>query len=482
MITTDSRPTLLFADPESQALYGATYDAALENLLGTNTVPFGEIDARSGLMNPAVGMVRAGGGYEQPWTRDATINSWNATSLLAPALAANTLWAVVEKDAEGNLRVQQDSQQWDQVVWTVGAWHHYLVTGDRDFLRSAYEVVTTTLALREQATVFGADPRYGLFTGPSFFNDGVSGFPLPTADGSESLGSESTSYPDVVSGMYLSTNALYYAAYTRAAEMADALGRPADGHRSKAAAIKQAINEHFWNPRTGSYNYELTADGTPGIYQEGTGLAFALLFGIADDAQASALISNAQRMPWGMPDTYPHWDRYSGAEPGRHNAIVWPLVQGLWAKGLAEHGEVEGFATETRLLAELVRNSGGFWEIYDGNTGAVEGGYQGATGVLRRRWDSEPDQTWSATAYIDMMHTGLFGMRFDDRGLTFAPSLPAGWGDVTLSGLRYRDAGLTVTLRGTGTVIRGFELDGSPQSGVPASLQGDHTIEITLGG
>ena len=33
-----------------------------------------------------------------------------------------------------------------------------------------------------------------------------------------------------------------------------------------------------------------------------------------------------------------------------------------------------------------------------------------------------------------------------------------------------------------GTVIRGFELDGSPQSGVPASLQGDHTIEITLGG
>jgi trehalose/maltose hydrolase-like predicted phosphorylase len=81
-----------------------------------------------------------------------------------------------------------------------------------------------------------------------------------------------------------------------------------------------------------------------------------------------------------------------------------------------------------------------------------------------------------------MMHTGLFGMRFDDRGLTFAPSLPAGWGDVTLSGLRYRDAGLTVTLRGTGAVIRGFELDGSPQSGVPASLQGDHTIEITLGG
>ncbi|WUJ69269.1 hypothetical protein OG809_29695 [Kribbella soli] len=482
MTTTDSRPVLRFEDAASQALYGATYVAALENLLGTNTVPFGEVYARSGLMDPAVGMVRAGGGYEQPWTRDATINSWNATSLLAPALAANTLWAVVEKDAAGKLMVQQDSQQWDQVIWTIGAWHHYLVTGDRDFLQRAYDAVTNTLALREQAAVFGRDARYGLFTGPSFFNDGVSGFPAPTADAGESRGSESTSYPDVVSAMYLSINALYYAAYARAAEMAEALGRPADGHRAKAAAIKQAINEHFWNPQTGSYNYELTADGRPGAYQEGAGLAFTLLFGIADAAQAGSLIANAQRMTWGMPDTFPHWDRYSSAEPGRHNAVVWPLVQGLWAKGLAKHGDVAGFATETRLLAELVRDSGGFWEIYDGNTGAVEGGYQGATGVLKRRWDSQPDQTWSATAFIDMMHTGLFGMTFDARGLTFAPTLPPDWGDVTLSSVRYRDAVLTVTLRGAGDVISSFNLDGSPsrEYGVPASLDGHHTIDITL--
>ncbi|TCC30876.1 MGH1-like glycoside hydrolase domain-containing protein [Kribbella speibonae] len=483
MTRTDSRrPVLRFEDSDRQALFGATYEAALENLLGVNTVPYGEVHARSGLMDPAVGMVRAGGGYEQPWTRDATINSWNATSLLAPALAANTLWAVVEKDAAGKLQVQQDSQQWDQVVWTVGAWHHYLVTGDREFLRTAYEVVTNTLALREQATVFGYDARYGLFTGPSFFNDGVSGFPAPTPADGEARGSESTSYADVVSGMYLSTNALYYAAYTCAAEMAVKLGLPSDAS-DKAKAIRQAINKHFWNPQSGTYNYELRADGTPGAYQEGTGLAFTLLFGIADEAQAKQLISAAHRMTWGMPDTYPHWDRYSSAEPGRHNAIVWPLVQGLWAKALAERGDQDGFATETTLLAKLVRDSGGFWEIYNGDTGAVDGGYQAGYGVLKHHWDSQPDQTWSATAFIDMMHTGLFGLRFDDDGLTFAPTLPAGWGDVTLSGLRYRDARLTVKLHGSGTVIRSFELDGrpTPDHGVPASPHGDHTIEIQLG-
>ncbi|MGW7680551.1 MGH1-like glycoside hydrolase domain-containing protein [Kribbella sp. NPDC054772] len=481
MTTRDKRPTLRFEDPESQALFGTTYEAALENLLTTNTVPYGELHARSGLMDPAIGMVRAGGGYEQPWTRDATINSWNATSLLAPALAANTLWAVVEKDAAGKLVMQQDSQQWDQVVWTVGAWHHYLVTGDQDFLVNAYEVVTNTLAVREQAAVFGYNAQYGLFTGPSFFNDGVSGFPAPTADQGEAMGSESTSYPDVVSSMYLSTNSLYYAAYAGAAEMAARLGQPADGYREKAAAIKQAVNEHFWNAQTGTYNYELRADGTAGAYQEGTGLAFTLLFGIADDAQAEAVISNARRMTWGMPDTYPQWDRYSSAEPGRHNAIVWPLVQGLWAKGLARHGEQEGFATETTLLAKLVRDSGGFWEIYNGDTGAVDGGYQAGFGVVKHHWDSQPDQTWTATAFIDMMHTGLFGMTFDDHGLTFAPTLPEGWGDVTLTGLRYRAATVTVKLHGAGRTIKSFELDGTPQEhGVPASLTGAHTIDIQL--
>lgn len=92
-------PSLTFANPHSQALYGAAYVAALDNLLRVNTVGYDAHYNKSGLMDPATGMVRAGGGYAQPWTRDASINSWNATSLLSPALARNTLWAVVDKDS-----------------------------------------------------------------------------------------------------------------------------------------------------------------------------------------------------------------------------------------------------------------------------------------------------------------------------------------------------------------------------------------------
>lgn len=480
-------PQLEFADPASQTLFGTAYQEALDNLLRTSTIGYDPKYDKSGLLDPATGIVRAGGGYDQPWTRDASINSWNATSLLAPALAKNTLWAVVDKDTGGALRVQQDDQQWDQVVWATAAWHHYLVTGDGGFLENAYRATANTLTIREHATTAGFNATYGLFTGASFFNDGIAGYPAPPADATESVSTGSMPWPGVASGMYLSTNEVYYSAYVNAANMAEKLRRPGAeiaGYRTRAAALKTAINRHFWNAKTGLYDYQLLADGSRGAYQEGTGLAFALLFGIANPARARSILTHARELPWGMPDTFPNWDRYSDAQPGRHNAIVWPLVQGLWAKALAGQGDQSAFAAETARLAKLAGNNSGFWEIYDGHTGVVDGGYQRLGDTVKFHWGSEPDQTWSGTAFLDMIHTGLFGLRFTDRGLTFAPDLPAGWGDVTLRNLSYRGANLTIALRGAGTRISSFTLDGRPAPGnaVPATLSGNHTIAITLTG
>ncbi len=480
-------PSLEFANPGSQALFGTAYQEALDNLLRTNTIGYDAKYDKSGLLDPATGIVRAGGGYNQPWTRDASINSWNATSLLSPALARNTLWAVVDKDAGGALRVQQDDQQWDQVVWATAAWHHYLVTGDTAFLDNAYRATANTLAIREHATTAGFNAKYGLFTGASFFNDGIAGYPAPPADATESVSTGSMPWPGVASGMYLSTNEVYYAAYVNAANMAEKLRRPGAeiaGYRTRANALKTAINDHFWNAKTGLYDYQLLADGSRGAYQEGTGLAFALLFGVANPAQARSIVANARELTWGMPDTFPNWARYSDAQPGRHNAIVWPLVQGLWAKALAGQGNQSAFAAEVARLAKLAGGNSGYWEIYNGGTGVVDGGYQRLGDTVKFHWGSEPDQTWSATAFLDMIHTGLFGLTFTDRGLVFAPDLPAGWGDVTLRNLHYRDATLTIALRGAGTKVGSFTIDGRPAPGnaVPATLTGEHTIAITLTG
>ncbi len=79
-------PSLRFANPDSQALFGTAYSEALTNLLQTNVISYDpSVYDKSGLMDPGQGIVKAGGGYPQPWTRDASVNSWNAASLLDPS-------------------------------------------------------------------------------------------------------------------------------------------------------------------------------------------------------------------------------------------------------------------------------------------------------------------------------------------------------------------------------------------------------------
>ncbi|MFD0636488.1 ricin-type beta-trefoil lectin domain protein [Catenulispora yoronensis] len=482
---TASRPTLSFANSATQAGLGAAYTKALTNLLDVNTVPYDpSVYNSSGLMTSSPGtFVRAGGGYSQPWTRDATVNSWNAASALEPQVAANTLWSVVVKQSNGQLLLQQDNETWDEVVWMTGAWNHYLVTGDQTFLANAYQTAVNTLNLRK-SQVFNSS--YGLFQGPAFFNDGIAGYPAPPADATESQGGYVGSYGATNSMMTLSTNELYYNAYRTTALMAQALGRPSGDVatlNSSADTLKSKINQYLWIPGRGTYGYFVHGnDGMAGQVdqtEEGTGLAFAILFGIADSTQTQSILQNTHVQPRGIVDTYPNFARYSDSKPGRHNNVVWPMVEGYWADAAATAGNQSRFANEVQSLASLANASGQFAEIYNAQTGAVDGGWQ--TGG---HWSAAPDQTWSATAYLRMIYTDTFGMKYGTGGLTFQPTLPAGWGDATLSGMPYRNATLTVALHGAGNVISAFKLDGTTTTNhtIPTTLSGNHTVDITLTG
>jgi cellobiose phosphorylase len=83
-----------------------------------------------------------------------------------------------------------------------------------------------------------------------------------------------------------------------------------------------------------------------------------------------------------------------------------------------------------------------------------------------------------------MVFNGVFGIHYTPGGIVFSPTLPAGWGDATLSGFSYRKAAFTVRLHSSGNQIRAFSLDGRPQNQplFPATLTGAHTVDITLGG
>ncbi len=478
-----SRPALRFADASAQSTLGAAFTKALSNVLDVNTVRYDPaVYNQSGLLTDPPGtFLRAGAEYPQPWTRDASVNSWNAASLLDPATAANTLWSVVRRQADGQLILQQDDQWWDQVVWLTAAWNHYLVTGDRTFLANAYQTAVNTLNARKSANF---NSTYGLFQGPSFFNDGIAGYPAPPADATESKGGFVGSYPtDKL--MTLSTNTLYYSAFRSAALMASALARPAaevTAQNAAADALKSSINQHFWIPAKGTYGYLIhNGDGGPSgaldPSEEGTGLSFAVLFGIASTDQARSIMQNAHVQPHGIVDVYPHFPRYDDNRPGRHNVSVWPMIQGYWAEAAAKTGNQARFAAEATTLAALANTSGGFYEIYNFLSGTPDGGWQ--TGG---HWGPVRDQTWSATAYLRMVNDGLFGMNLTPDGITWTPTLPWGWGEVTLSGLRYRAANLDVTLRGSGNVIASFKVDGVARSDhfLPATLSGSHSLEITM--
>lgn len=486
-------PALHFDSSQSQALLAVPFQSALANLLDINTITIlyrsgpaattGDDYDQTGLLaSPPATFIRAGGGYRQPWTRDASVNSWNAGSLLEPAVARNTLWAVVRRQDDGKLIVQQDNQWWDQAIWVVAAWNHFLVTGDRAFLANAFQTATDTLA-RDRQLHFNAGQE--LFEGPAFLNDGIAGYPVPPADATESRGSFVLDYPGSAQLMVLSTNCIFVGAYRSAAAMALALGKPADAadFSAKADALTQQIRHKFWIPASGRFGYLIHGTGrSAGVLdpsQEGAGLAFSILFDVATPRQAALILSHVHTEQDGLPDVYPSFPRYSQSRPGRHNAVVWPPIDGFWASAAAKMQDGAAFSTTVENLARLVNGSDGhFYEIYNGQTGLPDGGWQ--TGHV---WDSQPDQTWSATAYLRMIFNGLFGLRFRPDGLVFQPFLPQRWGNVTLSGLPYRNAILTIRLEGAGDTIRSFRLDQIPQREplVPATLRGAHSILIELG-
>lgn len=475
-------PTLRFENRLAQNTLGRAYQNALDNLLLINSVP----DAKdkynpTGLMAQGNNLfIRAGGGYDTPWTRDASVNTWNAGSLLEPVVARNTLWAVCQKTENGAIVLQRDDQWWDKVIWITAAWNHYKVTGNREFLATAYSVAQDELALMRREHFSMA---YGLFQGPAFFADGIAAYPEPEYDPSKG-GGFVLDHRYTKELMALSTNCAYYAAYHNAALMAQALGRPASQAKNfndAAQALKTAINARLWNAEKGTYGYFIHGAG-PLVgqrdeTQEGIGLAYAILFGVADAAQAQSILKTAHVTDYGITTEWPHFPRFSDEKPGRHNVSVWPLVNGMWASAAAQSGDLAMFESETDKAALLaIGSQGRFYEIYNFRSGQPDGGWQSG------HWEPLADQTWSASAYLRMIYDGLFGMNFQPDGLNFTPRLPEEWQTVTLEGVHYRDMTLDIKLQGAGDRVARVMIDGkkSETASVPASLTDKHLIEITL--
>lgn len=429
------------------------FQIAIGDIAG-NVLPYCE-----GVLREPQPVLMAGLNYKTPWTRDASINTWNGAGLLMPEVTKNTLLSVLVE--EGG-RVRAGGEYWDAIIWALGAWHQYLYTGDRDFLAFAYEVVAASIEYFE-ATEW--NPQTGLFRGPACYGDGVAAYPdlYAQTNGSSSIKQWPVCNPGLVStpgegiGMQaLSTNCLYAAAYKIAGQMEEELhGRASSLWLVKSEELKQRIIEHFWDEDKGTFRYLVDEHGGSEA-QEGMGLSLAMLLGIADDEQARRILAGAHITPSGIPCLWPNFARYErpdGNTFGRHSGTVWPHIQAFWAEAALRNGRMDLFLHELTSLAGFACRDGHFAELYHPLDGSIYGGIQEGEAHPDKVWGSLSRQTWSATGFVRMILFGLAGAEFTTEGLRFAPVLPDHLGTVSLQGLSYRGWTINLELRGGGSRI-----------------------------
>ena len=116
------------------------------------------------------GTFRTGAKWPGVWTRDISYSVVLAFAIIEPEISKNSLRRKVNRN-----RIIQDTGSggaWpvstDRSTWALAAWEIYLVTGDQDWLREAFEVIKNSVEDDLNTIV---SPHNGLFLGESSFLD-----------------------------------------------------------------------------------------------------------------------------------------------------------------------------------------------------------------------------------------------------------------------------------------------------------------------
>ncbi|UYZ62494.1 alpha-L-rhamnosidase-related protein [Hymenobacter weizhouensis] len=404
---------------------------------------------------------RTGQEWAGVWTRDISYSIILAQALLQPRVAMNSLLRKVTPDG----RIIQDTGtggaypcSTDRMIWAAAAWEIYLVTGDQAWLRRVYPIIKKSI---EDDVPNAYDPATGLVRGESSFLDW-----------------REQTYPrwmqpaDIYQSLNLGTNAVHYQANVVLAQMARLLNEPAVAarHEELAARIKQGLNAHLWQEEKGYYGQYLYGRTYLSLSPraEALGEALSVLFGVADEGRAAAVLARTPQTAYGISCIYP---QIPGIPP-YHNNAVWPFVQSYWALAAAKAGHeaavLESMAAIYRPAALFLTNK----ENFVAQNGDFAGTQVNSSVML-----------WSLSGSLSLVHKVLFGLDFRPDRLVFRPFVPQALaGQRQLTGLRYRGAVLDVELEGFGRDISQVTLDGQPlpAAEVPATLTGRHTVRLVL--
>lgn len=437
---------------ENNLLIEALYNMALEEM---------QLDVRSSDSTFCAGKL-----WPDTWTRDAVYSIWFSYAWIMPEVSGKTLRKQTLSNPREALQDTGSGGSYpistDRVVWAIAAWEYYLYTGDREWLEWAYESLSYT-AQKDIHVAF--DRNIGLFRGETC-----------------SMDWRTHTYPNWFSNVTIGssyscgTNALHLFLYEFLSKSAGLLDKPAEEKAYWTRFhndLREAINRHFWDEKQGIYTCYLYPETSGYKTSERVGVmanGLCAVLGAANEKQTERMVANFPLYPYGAAVLYPSIpDDFA-----YHNKSVWPVWQTPYMYAACSAGNMQ--AVE-HMMKSLTRASALFLTHKENMT--YDTGYDRGTALNSDR------QLWSVSSYISLVYRVLFGINLTEQGVTFAPVVPDMInGQLNLSGFRYRNAVIDITVRGNGNTVRSLSVNGTPQSLpyiLPADGKGEYRIEIEMG-
>lgn len=343
-----------------------------------------------------------------------------------------------------------------RVAWILAADAVFKATGDTEWAREYYEVARRSLSDDHHVNY---RPDMELYCG--------SVIPIPEASDYYPAWMEAA---DIYSSFSLTANVLYARAYSVMAETARRVATEHDDRYDEIAArLSHSVNLNFWLPGQSRYSQYLY--GQMPVASEVTdnlGQSMCVVWDIAIAEMSKRLFEKTPVAPYGTPAVWPA-PFYT---TGRYCGCVRPVVEAFRAMAAAKM--LDGDALMASLGAQMrtaALNAAEvpFVDAYSGNQ-------------LKMKV-TPAERTEAAAARLSAYFRILAGIEYGYDGIEFHPVVPPAFKDEKyVTGLRYRDAELTVVVHGTGTRIARFTIDGETSSRpfFPAEMTGRHEIEITM--
>ena len=374
----------------------------------------------------------------------------------APRQSMETLKGLVRDSiiTDGN-SVETYSSVVNKMIWAEAAWSVYCATGDKEWLNYSYNIILRNL--------------YDIDN--DFFIDNVTGMFHATCP--YRTGSISQYYPtwagisDIVETTPLLANIIMERCY-RVIEMMGDEFEINNSYSSRAERIKDAINHRLWD-ETKSFYCQYLYGGTMNLMSlcaDNMGQALCIIWDIAEDDRAETLVNEMPLTNYGVPLTYPINE---GIRSELNNAVI-PMVQALWNIAAAQNGNI---AMLRRGIGAMLR------------TQALAATCATACSATTGECMPCPLARGNAAGNIAMIYRIITGMNFLPNGIEFDPKVPVCFtGDKTITGFKYRNAVLDITIKGTGNELSKITLDGNALADnfINGDISGHHKVVITMNG